>query len=178
MIIRWGIARLCGTMFACCLLWPALVMEVKAQGKEAGITAETVLKYLSKDVFLSPGVGFQKVKIGHNLKQVSKTWGLPNKGLESAETGSVVWIYRAAGSEIVLTGTSIVKTIKVAGKVGSPFSSSQGAQFGMTPHQVISIYGPPGEAEGLKELRYPEKGIEFGFAHGGMNWMRVFSPDS
>lgn len=158
------------------------MMTVKAQETAAPrITAETVIRYLQKDLFLSSGVGFQKVQIGHTFKRVSETWGLPTKGYESTDTGSrVVWIYRAAGSEIVLTGTSIVKTItvRVAGSLGSPFSSSQGAQFGMTPHQVISIYGIPAEADDLTQLSYPGKGIEFGFVHGGLNWMRVFSPKS
>lgn len=170
---------MCGPILACYLLSPVLAMEVEAQEKGAAITAETVLRYLQKDVFLSPGVGFQKVRIGYSLRRVSEAWGLPSKGFESTDTGSrVVWVYHAAGSEIVLTGTSAVKTIKVAGSMGSPFSSSQGAQFGMTPHQIISIYGAPAKADELTELRYPGKGIEFGFKHGGMKWMRVFSPES
>ena len=148
-----------------------------AQSNDSVITPEKVVRYLSQDLFLSPGVGFKRVQVGHPFVQVKRVWGKPNRGFESSEVGNkVIWVYLANDSSISLTGGSRVKAIRVEGSFTSPFSSSEGAQFGMTPQQVISIYGPPKEKDNLVHLSYPSKGIEFKFEHGGLKWMRVFSP--
>lgn len=162
-------------------LFAALVVNshAEAQSDVPRITPETVVRYLSQDLFLVPGVGFKKVQIGHAFIQVAQVWGTPNKGFESSDTGNkVVWLYLAKDSSISLTGGSTVKTIRIEGSFNSPFASSEGAHFGMTPHQIISIYGPPDESDGLTQLSYAAKGIEFSFEHGALKWMRVFSPKS
>ena len=38
--------------------------------------------------------------------------------------------------------------------------------------------GPPSDTNDLTKIRYPHKGIEFGFEHGALKWMSVFSPKS
>ena len=152
---------------------------LSAQSNVPEITPEKVVRYLSQDLFLSPGVGFKQVQVGHPFVQVERVWGRPNKGFEFSEIGNkVVWVYLADDSSISLTGGSTVKAIRVEGSFTSPFSSSEGAHFGMTPQQVISIYGPPEDTDSLTHLSYPSKGIEFRFEHGGLKWMRVFSPKS
>lgn len=153
--------------------------SVGAQSNAPRVTPETIARYLSQDIFLSPGIGFKQVQLGHAFVQVAQVWGTPNKGFEDTETGSkVVWVYLAKDSTISLTGGSSVKAIRVEGSFNSPFASSEGAHFGMTPHQVISIYGPPETNDDLTNISYPSKGIEFSFEHGGLKWMRVFSPKS
>ena len=168
------------TPLAACLL--ALIFfqqPALAQSDAPRVTPETIVRYLSQDLFLSPGVGFKRVRIGLPFVKVAQVWGVPNKGFESSETGNqVIWLYLARDSSISLTGGSNVKTIRIEGSLTSPFSSSEGAHFGMTPHQVISIYGPPEENVNLTRLSYPSRGIEFAFEHGGLKWMRVFSPKS
>ena len=161
-----------------CLLTAVFASTAAAQSAAPRITAETVVRYLQKDLFISPGVGFQKVRIGNTFEQVARVWGLPNKKLESSEAGSqVIWVYNIdSDSEIALAGSSKVSTIRVLGSFNSPFSSREGAHFGMTPHQVISIYGAPADAGNLTRLRYPKKGIAFAFEQGALRAMQVKPP--
>ncbi len=164
---------------ACLIITASATQSVVAQSDTPRITPETIVRYLSQDLFLSPGVGFKQVQVGQPFARVAQVWGTPSKGFESSETGNkVVWLYLARNSSISLTGGSNVKTIRIEGSFNSPFASSEGAHFGMTPHQVISIYGRPEENEDLTHLSYPSKGIEFSFEHGGLKWMRVFPPKS
>lgn len=139
------------------------------------VTPETVIRYLQQDVFISPGIGFQKVRIGDAFDQVAKTWGNPNKAYDSDVGSKTAWVYfLGRGSEIALSGGTKVDSIEVTGSFNSPFSSIEGASFGMTPHQVISIYGKPADEGNLSKLRYPKKGIAFGFKSGALHSIRVF----
>lgn len=149
--------------------------NAQAQSIAPGVTAETVLRYLQKDYFLSPGIGFQKVQIGNSFNQVAQAWGQPNKKLESTEAGTrVVWIYDVGqDGQIAVAGGASVRTIRVLGSFNSPFSSTEGARFGMTPHQVITIYGQPLDPDDLTRLSYPGKGIAFAFENGGLKAMQV-----
>lgn len=157
----------------------SFISPVNAQTSVPRITPETIVRYLSQDLFISPGLGFKQVRVGLPFTKVAQVWGTPNKGAGFSVTGSKVkWVYLAKDSAISLTGGSTVKTIKVEGSFNSPFSSREGAHFGMTPHQVISIYGPPENKGGLTRLSYPSKGIEFSFENGGLKWMQVFLPTS
>ena len=160
------------------LLASVYISGVEADSTTPRITPEAVVRFLLQDSFVSPGIGFQKVKIGQTFKQVAENWGNPNKAGESSDTGYVVWEYDAGDSKIRVSGGSTVTSIKVIGSLNSPFSSSEGASFGMTPQQVITIYGSPTDPSNLAKLRYPGKGIEFGFEHGALKWMSVFSPKS
>lgn len=141
------------------------------------ITPESVIRYLQQDLFVTPGVGFQKVRIGQTFKQVALAWGNPNKAYDSDVGSETAWVYKIGrDSEIAVSGTTRVSSIKITGTFNSPFSSTEGANFGMTPHQVIGIYGKPSGDENLVKLRYPGKGITFGFKSGALRSMRVFRP--
>lgn len=141
------------------------------------ITPESVIRYLHQDLFVTPGVGFQKVRIGQTFQQVALAWGNPNKAYDSDVGSETAWVYQIGrDSEIAVTGGTRVSSIKITGTFNSPFSSTEGANFGMTPHQVIGIYGKPVGDDDLVKLRYPKKGIIFGFKSGALRSMRVFRP--
>ena len=165
-------------IIASCLLANAVIGGAEAESTTPRITPEAVVRFLMQDLFVSPGIGFQKVQIGQAFTQVAESWGNPNKTGESSDTGYVVWEYDTGDSKIRVAGGPKVTSIKVIGTLNSPFTSSEGASFGMTPQQVITIYGSPTDPNNLAKLRYPDKGIEFGFEHGALKWMSVFSPKS
>lgn len=142
------------------------------------ITPESVIRYLHQDLFISPGRGFQKVQIGHTFQQVARAWGQPNKSYDSDIGSKTAWVYRIGrDSEIAVSGGTRVRSIEVTGSFNSQFSTSEGANFGMTPHQVIGIYGRPSGDEDLVKLRYPNKGITFGFKNGALGSMKVYPVD-
>lgn len=163
---------------ASCLLTCVFTSNSQAESTTPRITPEAVVRYLMQDSFVSPGVGFQKVHIGQTFKQVAETWGNPNRAGNTTDTSYTVWEYDAGDAKIAVAGGSKVTSIRVIGSLNSPFTSSEGASFGMTPQQVITIYGLPADKNNLTKLRYPGKGIEFGFEHGALKWMSVFSPKS
>lgn len=149
------------------------------------ITAETVVRYLQQDLFLSPGIGFKRVRIGYGFDRVKATWGPANQvsgggsttRAKSAADDKVEWTYIAGpSSQVTLYGSNKVKEIEVRGSFNSPFASKEGATFGMTPHQVISIYGPPTNPRDLTRMIYSSKGIAFGFDLGALSIIKVFRP--
>ena len=143
------------------------------------ITPESVIRYLHQDLFVTPGVGFQKVRIGQTFQQVASAWGNPNKAYDSDVGSEIAWVYQIGrDSEIAVTGSRRVSSIVISGTFNSPFSSTEGVNFGMTPHQVIGVYGKPAGDEDLVKLRYPKKGITFGFKSGALRSMRVYRPGS
>jgi len=158
-----------------CIL--ALVVVGSESTAQQPITLESAIRYLQQDIFISPGVGFQKVQVGQSFQNVALVWGNPNQAYDSDVGSRIAWVYRIdRESEIALTGRTKVESIDITGSFSSPFKSREGANFGMTPHQVISIYGKPAEDGNLVKLRYPDKGITFGFKNGALRTMRVFSP--
>jgi hypothetical protein len=166
-----------GRALAGCLL--AILAAGSATAEQPRITLESAIRYLQQDIFISPGVGFQKVQVGHSFQHVALTWGNPNQAYDSDVGSRIAWVYRVDNdSEIALIGSTRVESIEITGSFNSSFTSSEGANFGMTPHQVISIYGRPAEDGNLVKLRYPDKGIAFGFKNGALRTMRVFSPKS
>lgn len=157
-------------------LWTGTTSADSAGGLR--ITPESVVRYLNQDLFISPGVGFDKVRIGHTFQQVARAWGNPNKSYDDDLGSKTAWVYKIGrDSEIAVSGGTRVYSIEITGSFNSPFSTSQGANFGMTPHQVIGIYGKPSGSENLEKLRYPNKGITFRFKGGALQWMKVYSPD-
>ena len=161
-----------------CLFANVVIGGAVADSTTPRITPEAIVRFLMQDLFVSPGIGFEKVHIGQTFTQVAESWGNPSKAGESSDTGYVVWEYDTGDSKIRVAGGSKVTSIRVIGTLNSPFTSSEGASFGMTPQQVITIYGYPTDPNNLAKLRYPNKGIEFGFEHGALKWMSVFSPKS
>jgi hypothetical protein len=168
--------RLGLTLIGCIL---AILAVGAAMAEQPRITLESAIRYLQQDIFILPGVGFQKVQVGHSFQHVALTWGNPNQAYDSDVGSRIAWVYRVDNaSEIALTGSTRVESIDISGSFNSSFTSREGANFGMTPHQVISIYGKPAEEGNLVKLRYPDKGITFGFKNGALRTMRVYSPKS
>ncbi|MFC1680577.1 hypothetical protein ACFL1S_02135 [Pseudomonadota bacterium] len=157
-----------------------LTMGTSSADSTGGLqfTPESVIRYLHQDLYISPGVGFQKVQIGNSFQQVALAWGDPTKSSNSDIGGKTVWVYRiGSDSEIAVSGGTRVSSIEVTGSFNSSYATSEGANFGMTPHQVIGIYGKPSGNESLVKLHYPNKGITFGFKSGALQLMKVYSPD-
>ena len=165
------------------LVLPVAFVLTMGTGSAAGtgtfqFTPESVIRYLHQDLFISPGVGFEKVQIGQTFQQVALAWGDPNKAYKSEINSKTEWIYRIErDSEIAVSGGSKVSSIEVTGSFNSSFATREGVNFGMTPHQVIGIYGRPAGNESLAKLRYPDRGITFGFKSGSLQSMKVYSPD-
>lgn len=169
--------RRLGRYLAGCIL--VIVAASSSMAQQPRITPESVIRYLQQDIFISPGVGFQKVQVGQSFQHVALIWGNPNQAYDSDVGSKIAWVYRIDHeSEIALSGSTKVESIEITGSFNSPYTSSEGANFGMTPHQVVSIYGQPAEGGNLVKLRYPHKGITFGFKNGALRMMRVFAPRS
>ncbi len=140
---------------------------------------ELVTRYLQQDVFLRPGVGFQRVKLGQSFASVARTWGRPSAAGRTGLLGTrKVWSYRAGpNTNIVLSGGDRVTSIEVRGNMVSPYQSSEGIGFGTTPQQVTTVYGEADRATDIARLSYLSRGIEFSFSSGALRAMRVFPPD-
>lgn len=143
-----------------------------AQSESPASAAEMVTDYLQQDIFLRPGVGLKKVKIGTPFEQVRRTWGQP------AEAGrhrllDNEWVYEIAGhTRIVLIGDDSVEIMRIEGGVNSPYTTTEGASFGMPRHQLATIYGGT-DAESNK-VTYAERGIGFTLERGQVSVIRVF----
>ncbi len=147
-------------------------------GADPGLApGDLVLRYLRQDVFLSPGNGFQRVRIGHSFRHVAREWGQPKQKLGRGWGGKNKWLYEAGDKTVLLvSGTDRIQSISVIGAPNSLYQSVEGARFGMTPQQVTRLYpgsGPPGQH---KVLSYRRLGIEFTFANRKLKAMRVFAP--
>lgn len=153
--------------------------QVQAQLQSAGqsdnppTAAELVTDYLKQDIFLRPGVGLKKVKIGTTFDQVLKVWGRPTSkggGIAGNE-----WTYQLANNtRITLSGGDKVRTMDVAGGLGCPYVTTEGASFGMARYQLATIYGSaPGESD---TVTYDHRGISFVLDHGQVSEIQVFAP--
>ncbi len=153
-------------------------VSVGAQTASTSHPAEIASRYLQQDIFVRPGIGFQRVRLGNSFVEVARTWGTPLKETRSALFGlTKTWVYNGGqDTQVVVSGGSKVDAIEVVGGVTSPYQSSEGARFGMSPHQLITIYGAPREADELSRLSYPRRGIEFAFANGALRSIKVFPP--
>ncbi|MDZ7842987.1 MAG: hypothetical protein U5R46_19540 [Gammaproteobacteria bacterium] len=137
--------------------------------------AEMVTEYLEQDIFLRPGVGLNKVSVGTSFEQVLAAWGEPT----SRGTHNLVdnkWTYRIGeSSRIILTGGDSVKTMRIQGGISSPYSTTEGASFGMAQHQLATIYGPREAESGT--VSYDERGVGFVLNQGQVTEIRIFAPD-
>lgn len=157
--------------FVTCLV-PAIVV---AQQQTSPLNTESILRYLEQDLSIQPGVGFRKVRLGQSFASVAQIWGRPS----STERSGLLkvtnkWYYRAGDTQIILVGGKTVESIEVSGRFNSPFQTTEGARFGMSPHQVTAIYGLPNRSEGLTYFGYTHRGIEFAMQNGTVRALRVF----
>jgi len=165
--------RILGTICACVL---AAGMTAEAQQTNAPST-QSILQYLLQDLFIKAGYGFKKVHLGQSFSEVVRAWGQPAETEQFWLLGlSNKWRYRAGSTVIVLVGDERVESIEVIGDMTTPFETVEGGRFGMTPHQLISIYGRPSNPGDLIHLSYYPRGIEFAMQNGGLRALRVFAP--
>jgi len=155
--------------------------EAQQNGSEAApgggqsTAAEMITDYLRQDIFLRPGVGLKKVKIGMPFEQVLRTWGAPT----SRERHDLIdnkWVYEIGNhTRIALIGGNSIESMRIAGGFNSPYVTSEGASFGMAQHQLATIYGAREAKSG--RVSYEERGISFGLDGGQVSEIRVFQPD-
>ncbi|MDH3280698.1 MAG: hypothetical protein OEQ18_06180, partial [Gammaproteobacteria bacterium] len=136
------------------------------------VTAQTIIHQLRQDAYVHPGAGFRRVQVGHDFDRVTQVWGAPTR--RKSTLLSNTWEYRVVNdTRVILRGRAKVDSIEVIAGFNSELQSAEGVRFGMATYQVISIYGHPDQSTS-NTLSYPRKGIEFGFASGGVRSIRVF----
>lgn len=156
------------------LLCSIAPFALTSKAQENPTAAEIVTDYLGQDVFLRPGVGLKKVRIGMDFKQILQAWGRPTI-VEKNDIGGTRWTYQIADhTRITLLGGNKVGTITIAGEFNSPYVTTEGAGFGMARHQIASIYGPSDTDS--DEIDYDNRGIGFVLERGQVSEMKVFSP--
>jgi hypothetical protein len=164
---------LIGLLFLSIALFESTPRAQENSGAESSTPAELVTDYLQRDVFLRPGVGLKKVRLGMKFDDVLRAWGRPTSATRGDVSGTR-WTYRIAEhTTITLIGIGTVKTMRIAGAFNSPYVTTEGASFGMAQHQLASIYGPTGSDSG--EINYNRRGIAFVLDQGQVSEMRVFS---
>jgi len=137
--------------------------------------AEMVTDYLDQDIFLRPGVGLKNVKLGMPFEGVLRAWGEP------ASRDGGTWtdprlVYKVGNhTRIVLSGDDSVESIRVEGDVSSPYTTTEGASFGMAQHQLATIYGAREARSG--KVTYAKRGIGFVLTQGQVSEIRIFYPD-
>lgn len=154
---------------------PAAHAQGENQGQEAASAAEMVTDYLKQDIFLRPGVGLKKVRLGMSFKQVQQTWGKPTRTRRQV-FGENQWVYEVGDhTRIALIGDDSVESMRLEGGVASPYTTTEGASFGMAQHQLATIYGS-GEADS-ERVTYAKRGVGFGLDQGQVSEIRIFHPD-
>lgn len=140
-----------------------------------GSAAEMVTDYLEQDIFLRPGVGLKQVKLGMSFEAVLQAWGEPDRREREKITGNK-WTYELGdNSRIVLTGGDSVTSMRVRGGLSSPYTTTEGASFGMPRHQLATIYGAR-ETESDR-VTYSDRGVGFILDQGLVSEIRIFSPE-
>ena len=142
------------------------------KGSKQPTAAEMVTDYLRQDIFVHPGVGLKKVKIGMPFNQVLRAWGPP-----TSKGGTVdnQWTYQVGNdTKITLFGDNEVKVMKIAGGFNTPYVTTEGASFGMPQYQLATIYGSAKEVAG--RIMYNHRGIGFVMDRGQVSEIQVFAP--
>lgn len=146
-----------------------------AQNELPDNAAELITDYLEQDIFLRPGVGLKKVRLGMSFEALRQTWGLPSRDSGGGLMDSK-WVYEVGKhTRITVSGGQSVESIRIRGGISSPYVTTEGAAFGMPRHQLATIYGAAKRSSGA--LSYPHRGIGFDFEQGQVSEMRVFAPD-
>lgn len=154
---------------------PAPEPNTTAPDQQPRSAAEMVTEYLEQDIFLRPGVGLNKVSVGTSFEQVLATWGEPtSRGTHNLVNNK--WTYQIGeSSRIILTGGDSVKTMRIQGGISSPYTTAEGASFGMAQHQLATIYGPREAESGT--VSYDERGVGFVLDQGQVTEIQIFAPD-
>ena len=162
-------------------LQAALLLGLHSQPTGGYSPSEQLLRrYLAQDIFLQPGIGLKRVKIGDNLSAILKTW---DNLIAVRELGGDIpqqqLTYQAeSNTRIIISGTTTVLKIAVAGGPGASYRTQRGAHFGMPLHQVRMLYRDLNEqADSTGTLGYPSQGIYFGFKSGRLVTIIIVSPE-
>jgi len=163
------------------LVLPVLCLALLASPAQAlsPQRLQTLLKYLQQDIFLTPGVGLKKVRIGQPVLQVIKAWGPPQQRQKAGFLGRQhQWLYHGLGNTdiIVTSRNDRVSRLSFRAHLASPYQTVDGLQFGMLPVQVRSLFGA-GQPGDNGQLLYPDKGLALEFKDGRVQIISIFEPD-
>ena len=158
-----------------------ILLGLHSQPTGGNSPSEQLLRrYLAQDIFLQPGIGLKRVKIGDNLNAILKTWDNLKAVRElGGDIPQQQLTYQAeSNTRIIISGTTTVLKIAVVGGPGSSYRTQRGAHFGMPLHQVALLYRGLGQqASSTDTLSYPSQGIYFGFKGGRLVSIIIVSPD-
>ena len=148
-----------------------------AQSTTSTIPYDYIAQYLQRDIFLQPGVGFERVQIGQSFDHVLQAWGPPQATRKRGffrKTNE--WFYGGGKDTVVsVKGKDVVSEIKIRGTFTTPFQTVDGARFGMAPHEIVSIYGRNADSSPAN-LTYADRGVGFEFADGAVSAIIVAAP--
>ena len=148
-----------------------------AQSTTSTIPFDHIAQYLQRDIFLRPGVGFERVQIGQSFDHVLQAWGQPQATRKRGVFRNThEWFYGGGKDTVVsVTGKKIVSEIKIRGTFTTPFQTVDGARFGMAPHEIVTIYGRNADSSPTS-LTYASRGVGFEFADGAVSAIIVAAP--
>ncbi len=135
------------------------------------------IRYLERDLFIAPGIGFKRVKIGDSFDEVLSSWGQPQAAKTALLSRKKQWYYKVDDTTVIMVeGKKTVEAITVSGGVTTPFETTEGARYGMAPYQIVTIYGAGPEGDLPGKLDYPRRGIAFDFQSGAVRTITVSAP--
>ena len=136
-----------------------------------------VIRYLERDLFIAPGIGFKRVKIGDSFDEVLNSWGKPQAQKTALLSRKKQWYYSVNDTTVIMVeGKTTVEAITVSGGMTTPFETTEGARYGMAPYQIVTIYGAGPEGDLPGKLDYPRRGIAFDFQSGAVRTITVSAP--
>lgn len=148
-----------------------------AQSTSSTIPFDHIAQYLQRDIFLQPGVGFERVQIGQSFDHVLKAWGQPQATRKRGLFRNThEWFYGGGKDTVVsVKGKENVREIKIRGNFTTPFQTVDGARFGMAPHEIVTIYGRNADSSPTN-LTYTSRGVGFEFVDGAVSAIIVAAP--
>lgn len=174
----------CGRVGLALGMWILTMLPVAVPAQtgqiESNPQANAIIQQLQRDVFVQPGRGLKRVKVGDSFSQVFKTWGVPN----SSKTRGILkrtreWLYLAEdGTQLIVSGKKVVEEMIVRGSATSPYQTVEGARFGMAPYQIAAFYGTAAPEKSGERLEYPSRGVSFEFSQGALHSIDVYPPAS
>ncbi len=128
-------------------------------------------------MFIAPGIGFKRVKIGDSFEEVLSAWGKPQAQKTALLSRKKQWYYSVNDTTVIMVeGKKTVEGITVSGGMTTPFETTEGARCGMAPYQIVTIYGAAPEGDLQEKLDYPRRGIAFEFQGGAVRTITVSAP--
>ena len=143
------------------------------------LSPELLLLYLSNELVVAAGVGFESAVIGDPLSSILNIWGDPVESRKTGILGSYELLYQPDPNLLVVfTGRETIKTISIKGSPAALFRTVRGARFG-TPISIISRLYAFAEADVKRDrVDFDEIGISFHFTVDRVSKVVIYQPDT